>query len=372
MSGTCPLIFKGLYVEKVNQDFVRISSCCVNHHHSSTTVDFVKDWHLVEQRNQLAQAQTVPGCCHCDQTESYGHWSLRQSALNDFKQQQIPIDQTVELLSLDYNVDPVCNAKCIHCSDALSSLWAAEEAKFNPKYVSFRPASQTRKNMPLATVDLSRLRRLYFNGGEPFLSSEPEDILRQIQQQGNLHQLWLIINTNGSIRPTAEQIQLWRECKQVTINVSIDGTESAFEYIRYPLSWTTTIDNLQYLKSLGLPNLSIGLSFTLGIHNIDQLIPTVDWFNNIMGDHPSGTGVHMVGGQLSIGTAGAELKQYYYNQIPSRKFKGKELLIGQLQESNSQSNSWQPYLEKLDQRRNLNWRTALPGLAHALEKSQGH
>lgn len=372
MSGTCPLIFKGLYVEKVNQDFVHISSCCVNDRHKNTTVDFVNNQHLVQQRNQLIQGQTVPGCHHCDQAESYGHWSLRQSALNDFKQHQISVDQTVELLSLDYNVDPVCNAKCIHCTDALSSLWAAEEAKFNPKYMAIRPAGQTRKNTPLATVDLSRLRRLYFNGGEPFLSSEPEDILQQIQQQGNLNQLWLIINTNGSIRPTPEQVQLWRECKQVTVNVSIDGTESAFEYIRHPLSWTTTVSNIQHLKSLALPNLSIGLSFALGIHNIDQLIPTVDWFNKATQGVPAGAGVHMVGGQLSIGTASAELKQYYYNQIPSHKFKGKELLIGQLQESNSQCNSWQPYLEKLDQRRNLNWRTALPGLAHALEKSQGH
>lgn len=371
MSGACPLIFKGLYVEKVNLDCVRISSCCVNHHRSSTTVDFVNNRHLVEQRNQLAQGQIVPGCHHCDQAESYGHWSLRQSALNDFEQQQMPVDQTVELLSLDYNVDPVCNAKCIHCIDALSSLWAAEEAKFNPKYVAFRPAGQTRKSMPLVTVDLSRLRRLYFNGGEPFLSSEPEDILRQIQQQGNLNQLWLIINTNGSIQPTPEQVQLWRKCKQVTINVSIDGTGSAFEYIRYPLSWSTTVNNIQYLKSLGLPNLSIGLSFALGIHNIDQLIPTVDWFNEATQGAPSGTGIHVVGGQLSIGTASAELKQYYYDQIFSGDFKGKELLIGQLLEPLSQSNIWLPYLEKLDQRRNLNWRTALPGLAKALEKSQG-
>jgi hypothetical protein len=372
MSGACPLIFKGRYVEKVNLDCVRISSCCVNDHHKYTTVDFVNNRHLVTQRNQLTQGQTVPGCHRCDQIESYGHWSLRQSALNDFEQQQIPMDPTVELLSLDYNVDPVCNAKCIHCTDELSSLWAAEEAKFNPKYVSFRPAGQTRKNTPLATVDLSRLRRLYFNGGEPFLSSEPEVILQQIQQQGNLNQLWLIINTNGSIRPTPEQIQLWRECKKVTLNFSIDGTESAFEYIRHPLSWTTIVDNLQHLKSLGLPNLSIGLSFALGIHNIDQLIPTVDWFNKATQGAPAGAGIHVVRGQLSIGTANSELKQYYYNRIPSGNFKGKELLIGQLLEPDSQSNTWLPYLEKLDQRRNLNWRTALPGLAHALEKSQGH
>lgn len=369
MSGACPLIFKGLYVEKVNQEFVRISSCCVNHHRSSTTVDFVNNQHLVAQRNQLAQGQTVPGCYHCDQAESYGHWSLRQSAINDFEQQQIPTDQTVELVSLDYNVDPVCNAKCIHCTEALSSLWAAEEAKFDPNYVSFRHAGQTRKNLPLDKVDLSRLRRLYFNGGEPFLSSEPDTILRQIQQQGNLNQLWLIINTNGSIQPTLEQVQLWRKCKQVTVNISIDGTGPAFEYIRYPLSWNTIVNNIHHLKSLGLPNLSIGLSFALGIHNIDQLIPTVDWFKNII---PRGLGIHVCGGQLSIGTASAELKQYYYDRVPVNDFKGKELLIGQLLEPLSQPNTWLPYLEKLDQRRGLDWRTALPGLAQALEKSQGH
>lgn len=372
MSGTCPLIFKGLYVEKVNQDYVRVSSCCINDRRSSTIVDFVNNSHLVAQRNQLIQEQPVPGCHHCDQAESYGHWSLRQSALNDFKQQQISVDQTTELLSLDYNVDPVCNAKCIHCTDELSSLWAAEEAKFNPKYKLFRSVGQTKKSMPLATVDLSRLQRLYFNGGEPFLSSEPDVILRQIQQQGNLNQLWLIINTNGSIRPTPEQVQLWRECKKVTVNVSIDGTESAFEYIRHPLSWTTTVSNIQHLKSLALPNLSIGLSFALGIHNIDQLIPTVNWFNQVTQGTPSGTGIHICSDQLSIETASAELKQYYYNQIPSGDFKGKELLMGQLQEPDSKPNTWQPYLEKLDQRRNLNWRTALPGLAQALEKSQGH
>ena len=50
----CPLLFQGLYVEKVNNSQVRVAACCLNRPGPAVDkIDFEHDPYLQHQRQQV-------------------------------------------------------------------------------------------------------------------------------------------------------------------------------------------------------------------------------------------------------------------------------------------------------------------------------
>ena len=190
-----------MYVEKINQDKVKISACCVNTLGPETdTIDFDNDLYLQSQRELVKAHKLVPGCDRCNSNSTT--FSLRDSAISHFQNTPVDINQP-RLTKLDWNVDPTCNARCIQCSAHFSSAWAAEDA-VHGKIIDVRATNYTRHNFAAESIDVSQLTSLYFNGGEPMLSKEPLEFLRRIEKTGNISKLNLSFNTNGSIKPSTE------------------------------------------------------------------------------------------------------------------------------------------------------------------------
>jgi pyruvate-formate lyase-activating enzyme len=369
----CPLIFQGLYVEKVNNNQVKTAACCLNRPGPAVDhVDFKNDVYLQYQRHLVLQQQPPEGCATCYQVDSQGGFSSRQLALTKF-----PNSTTLQLHKLDYNVDPVCNARCIQCSSYYSSAWAAEDQAYGK--TAARSPNQTLRNKISHDVDVSQVNNLYFNGGEPLLSQEPLDILQKIDQAGNLKKLQLSLNTNGSIRPNDEIIDLWKRCGCVVINFSIDATGAAFEYIRNPLSWETVKSNIQWLAEQNIPKMTINVAYTMGIHNIDLVQSTQDWFQEQSTNWKNRTHfyVNPCSGTLSLEYASPGLKQVWLTLYPDgadlpesdwRRIARREL---EKVKDPHTSQLWKNHLEMVDQRRGLNWETSLPGLYNAYKKSLG-
>jgi sulfatase maturation enzyme AslB (radical SAM superfamily) len=369
----CPLIFQGLYVEKVNNNQVKTAACCLNRPGPAVDeIDFEHDTYLQHQRQQVLQQQPPEGCAICYRVDSQGGKSARQLAMENF-----PKSTTLELHKLDYNVDPVCNARCIQCGSYYSSAWAAEDQLYGK--ASVRISNQTLRNNISQNVDVSQVNNLYFNGGEPLLSKEPLDILQKIDQQGNLKKLNLSLNTNGSIRPSDEMINLWKRCSSVVINFSIDATGTAFEYIRNPLSWNTVKENIQWLSEQNIPKIDIGVAYTIGIHNIDLVESTQDWFREQSKNWKNTAHfyVNPCVGTLALEYASTELKQVWMDLYPDLdalpESDWRRLARREMEKPNTAGGNsiWLSHLEMIDQRRNLNWQTSLPGLYSAYKKSLG-
>jgi organic radical activating enzyme len=369
----CPLLFQGLYVEKVNNSQVRVAACCLNRPGPAVDeIDFEHDPYLQHQRQQVLQQQPPEGCATCYRVDSQGGESSRRLALRKF-----PSSVDLQLHKLDYNVDPVCNARCIQCTSYYSSAWAAEDQAHGK--VPVRSPNQTLRNRMTQSVDVSQVNDLYFNGGEPMLSQEPQDILRKIDHAGNLKKLNLSLNTNGSIRPSDDIVYFWKRCSRVLINFSIDATGDAFEYIRNPLSWTTVKENIQWLADQNIPQLTINVAYTMGVHNIDLVQQTQDWFceqsknwKNTANFH-----VHACSSTLSLEYAAPELKQEWLNLYPDSadlpESNWRRIARRELEKVHEPYTAqlWKNHLEMIDQRRGLDWKISLPELYRAYKKSLG-
>lgn len=373
----CPLIFNGMYVEKVNNEKVKVSACCVNTlGPERDTVDFDNDPHLVAQRELVKAGKSVPECKIC--TDNPTVFNLRHSAINFFEFNRIPVDYNQPVLNkLDWNVDPICNARCIQCSAHFSSAWAAEDAAHGKKtMIPVRLANDTRHNPISTSIDLTNLRGIYFNGGEPFLSKEPLEFLKRASDLGTISNLQFSVNTNGSIRPSEELLGYLQKCQSATINFSIDGTDSEFEYIRNPLSWNEVNDNLEWLvkwwSDREMINLRIGIGFTLGIHNVDLAVKTAHWSATFPKRNvPFKFAIQPCYGVLSLDYATKEMKQVWLEkfQIEGRVNDAvREIIENSANAAND--NHWQAHLSMIDQRRKTDWRECLPELYKVLKKSQ--
>jgi hypothetical protein len=311
----------------------------------------------------------VPGCKRCDNNITDNN--LRDSAINQFKSIAVDPDQPT-FTKLDWNVDPTCNARCIQCSSHFSSAWAAEDASHG-KIINVRVTNSTRHNSVSESIDVSQLKILYFNGGEPMLSKEPLEFLRRIDQNGTISQLNLSFNTNGSIKPSQEFIELAAKCKTLAIHFSIDGTGQAFEYIRNPLSWETVEQNICWLNELNIPAMRFTIGLTLGVYNIDIAQDTYNWFNDIRQTckKMKRFAIQPCYGILSLDHSSKKLKQVWAEKYTGHDYVHSTIRSMLEKSASAQDNkAWQQHLESIDKRRNLDWTTYLPKLHEAWKKSK--
>jgi MoaA/NifB/PqqE/SkfB family radical SAM enzyme len=269
---------------------------------------------------------------------------------------------------MHYNVPPLCNAKCITCGSHYSSLWAAEDEKFNIQNFKKRSFNQITKSEPQLNLDYRKLRQVYFNGGEPFLSKDVSEMLTKIKEQkGTLSDIGLVISTNGSIMPASKDIELWNECQAVTFLCSIEAVGSQFEYIRYPLKWDEVSQNVANFTKLFTTKFTLTISPNLGVQNILEYPKLVEWVNQLKATvttevllRPSMT----VGPKLSLSATSSILKDFFLQSLPH----GPDYDIVKLYIANSKNcpdnikSDWVNWLYEIDRRRGLDWRKTFPGL----------
>lgn len=357
----CPAIHHGMYVERKDADKVSVAPCCTAQSQlcSNQQLNFANNLFLQRLREENSKGIASSACQVCWDQEKYTGRSLRLSSIEFYEQCQ----STDGLLNLDWNVEPICNAKCIICSSYHSSAWLAEDQKFaNNAHQFYRTAASSRSNDVIDQLDLSTLERVYFNGGEPVLSQDPVKILTKLQQQQRLDQVFVGFNMNGSKMPSDQMIALLKQAKHVTVYFSIDGIEEKFEYIRNPLSWKELQITVKKMLDLGVNDAC--MSTTLGIHNLQIAQETEDWWKDFTSSYANNIKIfntyQLVTGPLSISNASTELKQQLLTELnPARS--AEQFGINCLSTAQG-SDAWLPWLEHLDQRRNLDWRRVLPQL----------
>ena len=146
-----------------------------------------------------------------------------------------------------------------------------------------------RKHHELPT--LPRVLNLKLLGGEPTLQTEIETQLKQLVKQEHSY---LNITTNASSITQFKQWEtLFKSIAQVSFNVSIDGTEEYYEYIRTPARWDRFKDAVNYLNNnqLAKYNTLIGFNFCLQAWNFTNYIDTIQYVEQF---NPQSITVNMV------------------------------------------------------------------------------
>jgi MoaA/NifB/PqqE/SkfB family radical SAM enzyme len=227
-------------------------------------------------------------------------------------------------------VGDLCNLACVICGPHFSSVWK-EELKI--------PIAQRKVtiNQTWPNIDLTRLKYVHFNGGEPLLSKEHVKFLHAIPDK---HQIQLNYNTNGTVRASQELLDLWQQFKLVQLDFSIDDIGDRFEYQRYPANWIKVTENLQWYIDTAPHNCMFAVNTSVGILNHSNLENLNSWLQ----------------------------KNFHVTRFTDCIEHRQQLTKGifALQDADKRKSRIIFALDSIDQRRSTNWRATFPELVKSL------
>lgn len=173
-----------------------------------------------------------------------------------------------------------CNLSCITCGPYSSSRWHNEYTQIYGKQI--RPNHFYRQNFANDFFKSAPdLQHLDIPGGEPFISGvhEQQALLQLYRQSGQSRSMSLHYTTNAMVFPDSQWWEIWQDFDKVDIQLSIDGLDQRFEYIRYPASWSQLLHTLQRYRTeiVSRPNMQISISHTVSAYNIYYLGEFLEW-----------------------------------------------------------------------------------------------
>jgi hypothetical protein len=174
-----------------------------------------------------------------------------------------------------------CNLKCITCKPVASSRWRKE---YKELYGIDIPHN---KFIPVTCDDIfdALPNAIHFDilGGEPFLSEVDKqlDLLKRYIDSGQSKHMSLHYTTNTQIYPEDKWWALWENFKEIDMQLSIDGIEDRYEYIRYPGKFEILEKNIQkyIIKEKKIDNFKLSVSHTVSAYNIYYLDEFFNWCN---------------------------------------------------------------------------------------------
>lgn len=178
----------------------------------------------------------------------------------------------------------ICNLKCRTCNEDFSSSWAAENENFDK--IKLKSMGEENKFEQLYDT----VNHIYFAGGEPLLTPEHFEVLTKLIDSGRSKDVELSYTTNLTKLDynNYNLIDLWKNFKYVTINVSMDGYEEKYNYIRHGVDWEILKANIVQLKEFAsvANNIHYGFATTISIFNILTFtdVHRYLWQNNLMKD----------------------------------------------------------------------------------------
>jgi MoaA/NifB/PqqE/SkfB family radical SAM enzyme len=354
-SNWCPEVYRSMFVDYHNNDQVRIAPCC----QADIAIEPVKEFdfatspHLTKLREQFALGKKPGACNRCWQAEKLGSKSRRQSAIEFFK--LTDPDQTVILESIDHSATWACNSACVMCDPQSSSMWATELGLEKSKLTKLGRSFQKKNNF-FDMLDYSNIKKIHFNGGEPMINLDQVKLLEQI----DLSNTFISYNTNGTVYPNQQIVELWKKTKLVKLFFSIDATEQAFEYIRYPGRWQQVADNMIAMKQNLPSNVMFGFNIAVGSHNVFELPDVYNWFHtNLLTNRENDPSdfCWQLAHNYDVTRLPTHLKQLAIDQLlPIDQYSG---LINLLKIEKTISDDWIDKLNIIDQRRNTNWKKSL-------------
>jgi pyruvate-formate lyase-activating enzyme len=202
------------------------------------------------------------GCTICFNEEKNKIRSRRQ-AVNEFHVDNKLSPNKIQSIGVRYGT--LCNSKCMICSHTRSSSWVADSLalgyKVDSKYL-FKKNKMPGVDFFFEEFDLSDLKYVEFHGGEPLIQTYPLEFLEKVKQ---LDQLVVKFNTNLTVLPSTELINLLKKCKRVDFLLSVDDVKKRYEILRYPANWEIFLENIKELKKYRFKTMAYNCLSTLNI-----------------------------------------------------------------------------------------------------------
>jgi hypothetical protein len=246
------------------------------------TIDQYKNSIFLKQiKQEFTDGKWPKGCDRCRIEEENHIPSKRQLDWQRWEQYY----QVYDLLQHDFITASIafgntCNLKCITCNPHVSSLWGKEAKDLFGQHVHHHKFYK-KDFVESFVASAPDVIHLDIAGGEPFISgvSEQKKLLQHFIDTGKSQAISLHYTTNATLFPDDEWWKIWGHFKNIDIQLSIDGIDQRYEYIRYPGKWTVLDANTdRYLeKKRTMTNLELSVSHTVSAYNIFYLDEFFAW-----------------------------------------------------------------------------------------------
>ena len=258
------------------------------------------------------------------------------------------------LTGIDYSIGNLCNLKCVICHPRDSSRWHSDWKKLYPNSKD----EKYDKHNQILLEDLAVLKNLKFihfhGGGEPLMVDNHVKILKSIE---DLSQTRVAYNTNGTVIPSQEILELWEKCKLVEIYFSIDAVGEQFEYQRTNANWQKLSDNIEWFKENMPHNHMFNINCVWSLLNVYYLDQVVDWKKEKLDTNRYGDPVNLIFQKANGPTKINFMKPMAIGRLLSKYQDYPELLelVSTIPAMNQPQTLFTDYIKKLDEIRGLDY-----------------
>ena len=336
----------------------------------STIKDYVNSDELKTIKQQMLNNEWPSGCVRCKSEEQNNIKSKRQL---DYERWKTPFDNYTEdqgFITASIAFGNTCNLKCIMCSPSSSSRWRKE---YIDVYGVDRPPLEVIDNATSDDIYNALPNAIHFDipGGEPFLSEVDKqlELLQRYVDTGQSKEMTLHYTTNAQKYPDEKWWELWSNFKEIDLQLSIDGVNDRYEYIRYPAKTSLLETNVQkyQCKELLLDNFRLSLAHTLSAYNVYYLGEFFDWCERKRLPRPWIGKVHNPA-HMRPDVFPDSIKSQIVSHMRTSKHEDVHTWAQYLENNSSDEHytDWQKYTDKHDVYRNTNFAKTFPELEEVI------
>ena len=218
-------------------------------------------------------------CSSCWHIEKTGKPSRRQY----FSSSEFYTVGKGKVRFMELMLDSTCNMMCKMCKPTQSSKWASAKNLLsdldkidtsNEEHHKISGSSVNKNLFPvLENTDLSNLVHINIVGGEPFYSKNFIKLLKILDEKRGLENIIVGLNTNASIFPNNELLELLASTRKLNIKLSLDAVGNLASYIRHGMPWNLIENNVKKFIKLRktYPNMSFLISSTVSVMNMNHM-----------------------------------------------------------------------------------------------------
>jgi hypothetical protein len=219
-------------------------------------------------REEFVKGNKPKECHRCWSEEQAGKKSLRQRQYeyfpNDYADLILTGKWTNGPKTAVFKTSNICNLACRSCAGWDTNSYTKEGLYYADKYQTkqsvkgeiklhnrFIPVLPPKHMDFMQYKDIAdNLEKIDFYGGEPLLNTSQLDLLEYLSNRGLSKNITLFYSTNCTNHPTDRLKRAWNNFKRLELSISIDGTGSNFEYLRWPGKWAEATEVLDHLLAL--------------------------------------------------------------------------------------------------------------------------
>ena len=253
---------------------------------SQSPTEFFNSPYVKKMRQELLDGKKLKECKLCHNQEKHHGISQRQMYnkyyfIKDNQDteyyhdtvKKLKFDQLDKPLYVEMHISNLCNLKCLTCNENDSSQFHAENKILG---VSAYPDTNFTKfvvNTAQALEEVIHPRLLFLDirGGETLLVPEVKKQLSNLDPD-IARNITLKIQTNGTIKPDTEWLEIFKKFKNTKINVSVDAYGNDNHYVRYPAEWKDILETIECLKGEGIKFIINTVVSNLNIMCLDKLL----------------------------------------------------------------------------------------------------